>query len=292
MCHDHPPTIHSQPNSAVVDDGEMSVPQSPTRDDLLATVERSPAATAAHDKAAWVGLFNADGRVEDPVGSKPHIGHRAIGQFYDTFIRPRTIVFHRDADIVLGNTVVRDLELEVHMGANVQLRIPVYLQYDVVTEGSDPALKISRLQAFWELPGMVVQFVRCGAGALPAGLGLSGALLRNQGPGGALGFLAGLRTGGTRAKRSLTGLLADAATGDELAVKRRLSEPAQITRGLDTRLSVSELVEELTGCRVAKVIAAGRYVAAGVRRDGYRGVVIAELSLGGRGIIGLRLFAE
>ncbi|SEA56939.1 MULTISPECIES: ketosteroid isomerase family protein [unclassified Mycobacterium] len=270
----------------------MSVPQSPTRDDLLATVERSPAATAAHDKAAWVGLFSADGRVEDPVGSRPHVGRRAIAQFYDTFIGPRTIMFHRDADIVLGNTVVRDLELEVHMGSKVQLRIPVYLQYDVVTEGSDPSLKISRLQAFWELPGMVAQFVRCGAAALPAGLGLSGALLRNQGPGGALGFLAGLRTGGTRAKRSLTGLLADAANGDELAVKRRLSEPVQITRGLDTRLSVSELVEELTGSRVAKVIAAGRYVLAGVRRDGYRGVVIAELGLGGRGIIGLRLFAE
>ncbi|OBA79626.1 MULTISPECIES: nuclear transport factor 2 family protein [Mycobacteriaceae] len=270
----------------------MSVPQSPTRDDLLATVERSPAATAAHDKAAWVGLFSADGRVEDPVGSRPHVGHRAIGQFYDTFIGPRTIVFHRDADIVLGNTVVRDLELEVHMGSTVQLRIPVYLQYDVVTEGSDPSLKISRLQAFWELPGMVAQFVRCGAAALPAGLGLSAALLRNQGPGGAVGFLGGLRTGGTRAKRALTGLLADAATGDELAVKRRLSEPVQITRGSEARLSVSELVEELSGCRVQKVIAAGRYVLAGVHRDGYRGVVIAELALAGRGIIGLRLFAE
>ena len=44
--------------------------------------------------------------------------------------------------------------------------------------------------------------------------------------------------------------------------------------------------------RVQKVIAAGRYVLAGVRRDGYRGVVIAELGIGGRGIVGLRLFAE
>ena len=139
---------------------------------------------------------------------------------------------------------------------------------------------------------MVAQFVRCGAAALPAGLGLSAALLRNQGPGGAVGFLGGLRTGGTRAKRALTGLLADAATGDELAVKRRLSEPVQITRGSEARLSVSELVEELSGCRVQKVIAAGRYVLAGVHRDGYRGVVIAELALAGRGIIGLRLFAE
>jgi hypothetical protein len=123
-------------------------------------------------------------------------------------------------------------------------------------------------------------------------LGLSGALLRNQGPGGAVGFLAGLRTGGTRAKRLLTALLADAATGDALAVKRRLGEPSKITRGRDVRLSVSELVEELTGTRVEKVIAAGRYVLAGVRRDGYRGVVIAELALGSRGISGLRLFAE
>lgn len=270
----------------------MPVPQSPTRADLLATVERSPAATAAHDKAAWVDLFSTDGRVEDPVGSRPHIGHRAIGQFYDTFIGPRTIVFHRDADIVIGNTVVRDLELEVHMGTKVQLRIPVYLQYDVVAEGSDSSLKIARLQAFWELPGMVAQFVRCGAAALPAGLGLSGALLRNQGPGGAVGFLAGLRTGGTRAKRALSALLADAANGDALAVKRRLSEPVQITRGLDARLSVSELVEELTGTRVEKAIAAGRYVLAGVRRDGYRGVVIAELATSGRGVSGLRLFAE
>lgn len=139
---------------------------------------------------------------------------------------------------------------------------------------------------------MVAQFVRCGAAALPAGLGLSAALLRNQGPGGAVGFLAGLRTGGTRAKRVLTGLLADAANGDALAVKRRLSEPAQITRGLEERLSVSELVEELAGCRVEKVIAAGRYVLAGVRRDGYRGVVIAELALSGRGVNALRLFAE
>ena len=33
-------------------------------------------------------------------------------------------------------------------------------------------------------------------------------------------------------------------------------------------------------------------ILAGVHRDGYRGVVIAELALAGRGIIGLRLFAE
>ncbi|MBL7660525.1 transporter, partial [Escherichia coli] len=43
----------------------------PNRDELLAAVERSPQAAAAHDRAGWVGLFTGDARVEDPVGSQP-----------------------------------------------------------------------------------------------------------------------------------------------------------------------------------------------------------------------------
>ena len=35
---------------------------------LIAAVERSPQAAAAHDRVGWVGLFTADGRIEDPVG--------------------------------------------------------------------------------------------------------------------------------------------------------------------------------------------------------------------------------
>jgi hypothetical protein len=73
--------------------------------DLLTVVERSPQAAAAHDRAGWVGLFTADGRIEDPVGSRPHIGLTQIGRFYDTFIGPRDIIFHRDLDIVRGAVV-------------------------------------------------------------------------------------------------------------------------------------------------------------------------------------------
>ena len=86
---------------------------------LLAAVERSPQAAAARDRAAWVGLFTADGRIEDPVGSRPHVGHAQIGRFYDTFIGPRDIEFHRDLDIVSVPVVLRDLELEVAMGPAV-----------------------------------------------------------------------------------------------------------------------------------------------------------------------------
>ncbi|HEY9303078.1 MAG TPA: ketosteroid isomerase family protein, partial [Mycobacterium sp.] len=84
-----------------------------TESALLAAVERSPHAAAAHDRAGWVGLFTPDGRVEDPVGSRPHVGPSEIGRFYDTFIGPRDIAFHRDLDVVVGPSVVRDLDLEV-----------------------------------------------------------------------------------------------------------------------------------------------------------------------------------
>ena len=43
-----------------------------------------------------------DGFVEDPVGAGRHVGHTQIGRFYDTFIGPRQIIFHRDVDIVSG----------------------------------------------------------------------------------------------------------------------------------------------------------------------------------------------
>ncbi|HEX2213131.1 MAG TPA: ketosteroid isomerase family protein, partial [Mycobacterium sp.] len=105
--------------------------------DALAAVERSPAAFTAHDRDAWVGAFTFDGVVEDPVGSQPHRGRTALGRFYDTFIGPREITFHRDVDIVVGSTVIRDLELEVAMSAGVTMRIPAYLRYDLAGDGAE-----------------------------------------------------------------------------------------------------------------------------------------------------------
>jgi len=55
------------------------------------------------------------------VGSRPHAGPVEIGRFYDTFIGPRDIAFHRDLDIVRGSSVIRDLDLEVAMGPAVTM---------------------------------------------------------------------------------------------------------------------------------------------------------------------------
>jgi hypothetical protein len=88
----------------------------------LPPAELSLDAAGRRDRAEWLGLFAHDGRVEDPVGSTPHVGHVQIGRFYDTFIGPREITFDSRADFVAGSTVVRDLTLNVRMSAAVGCR--------------------------------------------------------------------------------------------------------------------------------------------------------------------------
>src|SRR6476646_2981872 len=169
-----------------------------TRADLLATAERSPAAAGAGDRKAWIGLFTSNGCVEDPVGSAPHRGVAAIGQFYDTFIGPRDIRFHPDVDIVVGPIVVRDGELEVTMASTVTLRVPAYIRFDLQDDAGE--LKIAALSALWELPAMLGQFLRVGIRAVPAVLQLSRLLLTNQGAVGTLGFLCFFGTMATGSK--------------------------------------------------------------------------------------------
>lgn len=253
---------------------------------MIAAVERSPLAAGAHDRAGWVGLFAADARIEDPVGSRPHRGRAQIGRFYDTFIGPRDITFHRHLDIVSGSTVIRDLTLEVRMGPSVTMQIPAILRYDL-----DESLKIDRLQAYWELPAMMWQFVRSGFGALPAGLRLSRALLRNQGATGTAGFLAGFAGATSRAKQHVAGLLDDACAGDQVAVKRRLSG-AHVTGGDLEHLGTSELVARLHGAQWDGIIRAGHSVAARVQRDGHRMILFADVDTRPTRTRAVRVFAD
>jgi hypothetical protein len=231
----------------------------PIAAELLAAVESSPRATALHDKSAWVGLFTDDGRVEDPFGSRPHIGHAEIGRFYDTFIGPRRITFHRDLDIVAGTTVIRDLTLEVVMGSGVRMMIPVFLRYDL--SATENAWRITRLRAYWELPAMMGQFLRNGVRSLPASLQLSAGLVRNQRLVGTAGFLSGFRGAGKQGKRIVEDALA---------------------HGL--------LADELRECGWSKMIAAGNTVAASVTASSGRGVLFANVERGA--IRDVRYFAE
>lgn len=263
---------------------------SPHERALLGVVERSPQAAAAHDRAGWVGLFATDGRVEDPVGSRPHSGPTQIGRFYDTFIGPREISFHRDLDIVRGSSVIRDLALEVVMGSAVTMTIPAFLRYDL--READGEWKIAALKAYWELPAMMLQFLSNGIAAVPATLQLSQGLIRNQRLRGTAGFAAGFRRVGSRQKTLVETLVSAIGRGDRFAAQQTLSSGATISFGDGDPSDIADLFELCAGANTTKLIAAGSTVAASVMAGPRRGVVFADVTRRGRGIHRIRYFPQ
>lgn len=257
---------------------------------MLAAVERSPAAAAAHDRPGWVGLFTEDGRVEDPVGSRPHRGQAEIRRFYDTFIGPRDIGFHRDLDIVRGSSVIRDLDLEVVMGPAVTMTIPALLRYDLRPVEGD--WKITVLRAYWELPAMALRFLGNGVSALPAGVRLTRGLLRNQRLRGTAGFAAGFRRAGSRQKTLVDTFVNAVGEGDKSAALQALSSGATVSFGDDEVADIAELIGRCRGARTTKLIAAGTTVAASVASGQRRGVLFADLASHNKGIAQVRYFAQ
>jgi len=258
------------------------------REQLLATVERSPQAFTVHDRDGWVGVFTADARVEDPVGSQPHVGYEQIYRFYDTFIGPRDIKFHRDLDIVFGTVVLRDLELEVAMGSAVTMYIPAFLRYDL--REANGQWQIAQLRAYWELPAMMLQFLRSGSRAASPALQLSRGLLANQGLRGTRGFMAAFRRVGARHKRLAETFLGAVARKDKSAGLRALSPTAPITLGDNDPLDLAELVEQLEGASWTKVIGAGRTVTVSVNSAHGRGIMFADVPWRGNAIDRIRYF--
>ncbi len=257
---------------------------------LLAAVERSPQAAAVHDRQAWVGLFATDGRVEDPVGSRPHTGPAEIGRFYDTFIGPRDIAFHRDLDIIRSTSVIRDLTLEVAMGPAVAMTIPAVLRYDL--RRADGDWKIATLRAYWELPAMMVRFLGNGVSALPAGVHLARALIRNQRLRGTAGFVTGLRRAGARKKTLVDTFVNAVGRGDRFAALQALSSGATITFGDDEAADVADLIARCSGATTTKLIAAGPTVVASIASTSHRGVLFAEATQRSTGIARVRYFAQ
>ena len=261
---------------------------SPAQPDLLAVVEQSPLAAGAHDRTAWVGLFTNDGQVEDPVGSRPHVGWTQIGRFYDTFIGPRDITFHRGLDIVRGSTVVRDLELEVAMGTAVTMHIPAVLRYDL--RQVDDQWKLARLRAYWDLPAMMWAFSQNGRAAVPAGAELARALLTNQGLRGSAGFVAGFRRPGVRAKNTVRTFVAALAHADLSAASRRLTASAEVGYGDNDSTDLADLGRQLAGARSTRMLGAGSTVAVSIGSDRRCGVLFADVARRGTLITRVRYF--
>jgi len=237
---------------------------------LLAAVQRSPELVALHDRTGWCGLYASDGEVNDPVGSRPHRGRAAIERFYDTFIAPNQIRFHVAQNLVCGMTVVRDLEVETLMSTGLRLRVPMHLRYDLVEEGG--ALKIRRLCAHWELPGMIGQMLGKGFQGHWTSLKLGPQMLRHQGLSGMLGFMRGFAGVGHSGKRVVAEFLHAAGHGEASVADTLLAHDAAVEMPFGNRLDRTDFIDALRGAQAGKMLAAGRSVTVSLTLGARRGV--------------------
>ncbi|MFE1591770.1 nuclear transport factor 2 family protein [Nocardia sp. NPDC058705] len=266
------------------------MPLDRTAEDLLAVVRESPHAVAAHDKAAWVGLFAEDAEVHDPYGSRAHIGVEAISRFYNVFIAPNTIGFHVDRDLVAGHTVVRDLRIETTMSTGATVSVPMHLRYDLV--GTDDDWRISRLAAHWELGVMIARLVRTGPSGLLAGAKLGPQLVAELGVGGAMGMMGALSGVGGAGKRVVRRLLEAAATGDSAGVRALLDESAVVEFPAGRPSSVAGFLDRTRDMEWDKMIAAGRTVSVSVRVGASRGVAFVDFARGRSRVTAVRVFLD
>ena len=254
---------------------------------LLAYVAQSPKLCAAHDKAGWVGLFARDAEVNDPVGSRPHRGREAIERFYDTFIAPNALAFSVEHDIVCGMSVMRDLSIESTMATGLVVSVPMHLRYDLVEE--DGALKIQRLFAHWELPGMLAQQLSSLKGWRTS-LELTPRLLKHQGFGGLFGFMGGMVGTGRAGRRTLEKFLTALSYGDSNAsVFLAPGCKAELPAG--TPVTPPQLGALVRGLTFRKLLGAGSFASATVEFGGKRGVVVARFDEGPWRISGVQVFA-
>lgn len=232
-------------------------PVSPAQ--CLAVVEKSPAAVAAHNKAAWLGLFASYSLVEDPVGSRPCVSRPGdtgdgapLSKFYETFIAPNDIQFKVLRDMVTGTTVVRDLRLEITMAGGSQVTTPMHLLYELVEEAGE--LKVFRLAAYWELPGVLKQ--RSG------GMGAFWRMLRILGVGGVIGFLRALSSVGHDGKARVAAF-SDAFNQRQADTLSGLFTPAARRvrlMSVGKNLAVTDLLRLGTSIRLGKTLSAGNVV--------------------------------
>lgn len=258
----------------------------PTKREMLAAVDGSPAAVADHDKERWLSLFAPTAVVNDPVGSAPHRGGAQLSRFYDTFIAPNTVRFHVDHDIVCGDDVLRDLTLEIEMSDRVTLSVPAHLRYAMTAD-----MRIDGLYAHWELPAMVAQLAGKGLPAAAVSGRLTVGLLGNQRLGGTVGFARGFLGVGGRAKRRAGELLAVLGAGDHANAAGEFTDDPTLRFGEETLNSPAELGARLAGWRPAgKTIAAGRIVSATLT-DG-QSYAVAMLEYSGRRVSSVSVFVD
>jgi len=248
-----------------------------SREQLLEAANASPSAVGRHDREAWIDLFSADYCVEDPIGAKPHQPNgrkrKPLENFYDTFIAPNNIKFHVENDIVAENKVIRDVTIELSMGKGVKAFVPMYLVYKMVEENA--LLKISSLQACWELWPMIKQVLGRGFGGFVVFSLLGFRMVRIQGISGALGFSKGFSGIGQQGKKTVYQFLTAFNNGETDNLNKlfdRENEGIYVS-SISQSLSPESFITEYRGSMSSsKTISAGHFVSCTLKSDESNGI--------------------
>jgi steroid delta-isomerase len=130
--------------------------------------ETHPAITAAQnswrcaqtrDKQGWLDLMSDDVCIEDPIGEAPTNptgkgvrGKAEVGEFFDKFIGPSTIVVETHESSAAGNESAHVLTLHTTLSNGVKTRVRGIFTYHL----NDAGL-LTNLRGYWALADMVFE---------------------------------------------------------------------------------------------------------------------------------------
>jgi steroid Delta-isomerase len=119
-------------------------------DAIRRTVDAYTAAFSAGDQDAYVGLFAADARVEDPVGSPVRVGHDDIRAFF-----VEMSALSDSTELVLTGPVrVAAGEAAFPMQARPTIGGATFVVDIIDVMGFDDDAKITSMRAFWDAAEM------------------------------------------------------------------------------------------------------------------------------------------
>lgn len=231
----------------------------------------SPALVGAKDRDGWVGLFHADGFVEDPVEAGQYRGRAAITSFWDVFIGPQPSVgFELERDLFGVRTLIRQATVvSVTQADPVEpLRVPALICYTLKDD------RLGSLRAVWEPIAVIRWFMRRGLSGVGA-LSRHGArMLGGVGMGNAMRFGGTLVRGMSRARaEALVGEILAVETSDRLAAANIAIAAPDVEEAFAEAAPAMARLREIAGVplaqlRVDRLVVCGDHVAASLVEPG------------------------
>ena len=141
------------------DDGEyrpLEMSDAAAASPAYAAARASWKAANAKDREGWLGLWNPEGRIEDPVGpsflapeGQGHAGPEGLAGFWETAVStPSHIEFRFDRAVLCGSELLCVGTIRTHLGSGEDTQIMDAA--GAVAYKVDDSGRMLSLRAFWE----------------------------------------------------------------------------------------------------------------------------------------------